>query len=262
MLSERTDQSARRSTERQRDVRSLLLRYCETRDPRARDALIRRYLPLARKLAWESRGRGEPVEDLVQVASVGLIKAIDRFDPRRTTSLASFATPTIVGELKRHFRDRGWAVHVPRSLKERSALIENAVELLWIELGRAPTMSEIAARTGVTPDEVVEARQAGTAYRTVPLYGSDGTDDDSPADTLGIEDRGFAIADHTATLERLMSVIAERERTVLRLRFRDELSQREIGERIGASQMQVSRLIRQSVDAMREFAEHGFQPAS
>jgi RNA polymerase sigma-B factor len=245
-----------------RDARSQMLRYHRTRDPHVRDDLVRRYLPLARKLAWRYRGRGEPVEDLVQVASIGLIKAIDRFDPTRSTNLVTLATPTILGELKRHFRDHGWAVHVPRSLQERSALIEKAGETLSAELGRAPTTAEIAAFTDTTPEEVVEARQAYAAYRGVPLYGpADANDEESVADTVGFEDRGFAAAEHNATLERLLRVIDEPERKVLTLRFRDELTQREIGDRVGLSQMQVSRSIRQSLAALQDAAERDFQPA-
>ena len=216
-----------------------------------------RFLPLARQLARRYQRGGEPLDDLVQVASLGLLKAIDRFDPSRETAFSSFAVPTILGELKRHFRDRGWSVRVPRDLQELVVKLEPVSEELTRELGRPPTPAEIAQRTGTTVEQVLEAREAGGAYRAISLDRP--REDDEEGDGLGgaygVEDPGFAVAEDSATIERLMRVLSEREREVLHLRFAEDLTQAEIGERIGVSQMHVSRIIRQAVNRLREAAE-------
>jgi RNA polymerase sigma-B factor len=239
--------------------RDLLLRYHHGGDLHARELLVRRFLPLARNLARRYQVAGEPIDDLVQVASIGLLKAIDRFDPERGTTLTTFAVPTILGELKRHFRDHGWAVRVPRGLQERAQRVEHATEVLCNELGRSPTTNEIAARAETTSEEVLEARQAAGAYRAIPLEVLDsGAADASPAECLGIEDPGYRRAEEAVTIEQFMSCLNDRDREILRLRFEEELIQSEIGERVGLSQMQVSRLIQRSLAALQELAE---QPA-
>jgi RNA polymerase sigma-B factor len=241
---------------RRREERRLPLRYHRADDAEAREALVRRFMPLARKLARRYPNAGEPMDDLIQVASLGLLNAIDRFDPARETTLSSFAIPTILGELKRHFRDHGWALHVPRSLQERAQRVEQANNALWRQLGRPPTSAEIAARVDATPEQVSEARQAGSAYRTVPLdHRADELDGESPIDRLAIEERGFELAETAATVEQLMSALTERQREILRLSFDEDLVQREISDRIGLSQVHVSRVLRQSIKTMRALAE-------
>jgi RNA polymerase sigma-B factor len=232
-----------------------LLERAHPGDQEARTALVARFLPLARQLARRYQRGGEPLDDLVQVASLGLLKAIDRFDPSRETAFSSFAVPTILGELKRHFRDRGWSVRVPRDLQELAVKLEPVSEELQRELGRPPTPAEIAQRTGTTVEQVLEAREAAGAYRAVSLDRPREDDEDGEGVAYGIEDPGFSVAEDSATIERLMRVLSEREREVLRLRFAEDLTQAEIGEQIGVSQMHVSRIIRQAVNRLREAAE-------
>jgi RNA polymerase sigma-B factor len=224
---------------------------------------VDRFLPLARQLARRYQRGGEPLDDLVQVASLGLLKAIDRFDPARETAFSSFAVPTILGELKRHFRDKGWSVRVPRDLQELAVRVERVGEELGRTLGRAPTTTEIAESIGATTEQVLEAREAAGAYRAVSLdrpRDDDEEDTAGVADAVGIEDPGFRLAEASATVERLMRVLTDREREVLRLRFEEDLTQSEIGARVGVSQMHVSRLIRQSVARLRDVAESGEAP--
>jgi RNA polymerase sigma-B factor len=242
---------------RTREDRRLLERYHRHGDPAAREALVARFLPLARQLARRYQRGGEPLDDLVQVASLGLLKAIDRFEPDRPTAFSSFAVPTILGELKRHFRDRGWSVRVPRDLQEMAVRVERVAEELALGLGRAPTPTEIGEHIGASTEQVLEAREAAGAYRAVSLDRPRDDDDegDGMADTMGVEDPGFGLAEDAATVERLMAVLTDREREVLRLRFAEDLTQSEIGARVGVSQMHVSRLIRQAVARLRDAAE-------
>jgi RNA polymerase sigma-B factor len=243
---------------RAREDRRLLVRLHRHGDPAAREALVDRFLPLARQLARRYQHGGEQLDDLIQVASLGLLKAIDRFDPARETAFSSFAVPTILGELKRHFRDKGWSVRVPRDLQELAVRVERVSDELSRELGRAPSVAEIAERIGTTAEQVLEAREASAAYRAVSLDRPRDDDDEGDAgmaDTFGVEDPGFGVAEDAATVERLMRVLSEREREVLRLRFAEDLTQSEIGERVGVSQMHVSRLIRHAVAQLREAAE-------
>jgi RNA polymerase sigma-B factor len=243
---------------RAQEDRRLLVRYHREGDPAAREQLVERFLPLARQLARRYQRGGEQLDDLVQVASLGLLKAIDRFDPARETAFSSFAVPTILGELKRHFRDKGWSVRVPRDLQELAVKVDRVADDMSRELGRAPTPVELAERTGVTLEQVLEAREASAAYRAVSLdrpRTDDEEDGDSYADAVGDEDPGFRLAEASATVERLMRVLSDREREVLRLRFEEDLTQSEIGARVGVSQMHVSRLIRQSIARLREEAE-------
>jgi RNA polymerase sigma-B factor len=237
--------------------RKLLTRYHRGGDSAAREQLVDRFLPLARQLARRYQRGGEQLDDLVQVASLGLLKAIDRFDPDRETAFSSFAVPTILGELKRHFRDKGWSVRVPRDLQEMAVRVDRVADEMSRELGRAPTPGEIAERTGATLEQVLEAREAAAAYRAVSLDRPRADDEESGesyADAFGAEDPGYRLAEESATVDRLMRVLSEREREVLRLRFEEDLTQSEIGRRVGVSQMHVSRLIRQSIARLREEA--------
>jgi RNA polymerase sigma-B factor len=237
--------------------RRLLERYQRDGDPAAREALVERFLPLARQLARRYQRAGEPLDDLIQVASLGLLKAIERFDPGRETAFSSFAVPTILGELKRHFRDKGWSVRVPRDLQELAVKVDRTSEEMGRELGRAPTTAELAERLDASPEQVLEAREAAGAYRAISLDRprSEEEDEGELVDAFGSEDRGFAIAEDAATVERLMRVLSDREREVLRLRFEEDLTQSEIGDRVGVSQMHVSRLIRQSLARLRAEVE-------
>jgi RNA polymerase sigma-B factor len=249
-----SDERAARADEDRR----LLVRYHRAGDPAAREQLVERFLPLARQLARRYQRGGEQLDDLIQVASLGLLKAIDRFDPARETAFSSFAVPTILGELKRHFRDKGWSVRVPRDLQEMAVRVDRISDEMSRELGRAPTTGEIAERTGASLEQVLEAREASAAYRAVSLdrpRSDDEEDGDSYADAFGIEDPGFGLAEDAATVDRLMRVLSDREREVLRLRFEEDLTQSEIGQRVGVSQMHVSRLIRQSIARLREAAD-------
>ena len=245
------------------EERRLLERYHRDADPAAREALVERFLPLARQLARRYQRAGEPLDDLIQVASLGLLKAIERFDPARETAFSSFAVPTILGELKRHFRDKGWSVRVPRDLQELAVKVDRVGADMGRTLGRVPTTDELAQQLGVSHEQVLEAREAAGAYRAVSLDRPRGDEQDEGelVDALGTEDHGFAVAEDSATVQRLMRVLTEREREVLRLRFEEDLTQSEIGIRVGVSQMHVSRLIRQSVARLRATAEGDVPPS-
>ncbi len=240
------------------DERWLFARYQRHGDRAAQEALVNRFLPLARQLARRYASGNEPLDDLVQVASLGLLKAIDRFDPSRPTAFSSFAVPTILGELKRHFRDKGWWVRVPRDLQELSVRVDRVSDDLEGELGRPPTSDEIARHIGVTTEQVLDARAAACAHRAISLDRprDDADTGDDLVDGIGADDPGYGHADATVTLERLMSVLNDRDREVLRLRFAEDLTQSEIGARVGLSQMHVSRVIRHAVAQLREVAEH------
>jgi RNA polymerase sigma-B factor len=253
------------SDQRAREERSLLERYHRQGDAQAREALVERFLPLARQLARRYQRPDEPLDDLVQVASVGLIKAIDRFDPARETAFSSFAVPTILGELKRYFRDTGWSVRVPRDLQELAVKVDRTVTALSSSLGRAPSPAEIAEATGASVEDVLEALEAAGAYQAVSLDRPRADRDDPGetfAETLGDDDPGFELAEHGATISGLMHILPARERTVLHLRFVEDLTQSEIGDRIGVSQMHVSRLIRQALGRLRDAAEVEEEEAS
>jgi RNA polymerase sigma-B factor len=227
-------------------------------DRRAREELARRFVPLARSLALRYQRSGEPLDDLLQVASLGLIKAIDRFDPDREIAFSSYAVPTILGEIKRYFRDRTWAVRVPRGLQELSLRVDRAVGELSEELRRQPSVAEIATAVDAAPDDVLEALQAGGAYRAVSFdapHGGRRADAATIADSVGIDEQGFDRAEERATLQSLMSTVTPRERDVLRMRFEQDMTQAEIGAVIGVSQMQVSRIIRQAIARLRAAAD-------
>jgi RNA polymerase sigma-B factor len=218
-----------------------------------RRRLAERWLPLARQLAGHYRVRDESYEDLLQVASLGLIKAIEGFDPDRGIAFTSYAVPTILGELRRHFRDRAWSVRVPRALQELALEVEKTAARLTAELGRSPTVEQVAETIGVPVEDVLEARMAGDAYRATSLEAPRGDDPDAPTlgDALGGVDGGFDGAEARATLSVLLDGLPERDRKVIRLRFEEDLTQTEIARRVGVSQMAISRIIRRSIDRMR-----------
>jgi len=248
-----------RGAERTREDRELFLRY-RAGDALAREQLVTRFLPLARQLARRYQRASEPLDDLLQVASVGLIKAIDRFDADREIAFSSYAVPTILGEIKRHFRDRTWAVRVPRDLQELSLKVDKAVGKLSEELRRQPSVAEIGEAVGADEEMVLEALQAGGAYRAVsfeaPRGGTGGEDEVTTlADSIGFDEEGFDRAEERATLAQLMASLTPREREVLRMRFEEDMTQAEIGAVIGVSQMQISRVIRQALARLRAAAD-------
>ena len=237
--------------------RALFARYLDPHDPVDRDMVVERFLPLARELARRYQRPDEPFDDLFQVACLGLVNAIERFDLERQVAFSSYAVPTILGEIKRYFRDRTWSVRVPRDLQDRALKVDRAVAELALELHRKPTIDEIVAKVGIDQEDVLEALDASGAYRAISLQVPWGTDDDSGdtlGDVIGIEEHGFAAAEDRATIDRLMRAITPREREVLRLRFAADLTQAEIGAQVGVSQMQVSRIIRQSISRLRAYA--------
>ena len=239
------------------EERQLFARYHASGDRDAHEALVQRFLPLARSLARRYERSSEPLDDLVQVASLGLLKAIDRFDPARANAFSSFAVPTIMGELKRHFRDKGWWLRVPRDLQELAFRVERVAEELTPELGRAPTPAEIAMRIGVSVEQVLDARDAAGAYRPIPLDPprADAEDDGTRSTSSVSRSAGTSWRSTGPRSRRLMTVLSDRERELVRLRFAEDLTQSEIGARVGVSQMHVSRMIRQIVDRLREAAE-------
>lgn len=226
-------------------------------DRHARDALVERYLPLARSLARRYERSSEPIDDLVQVASLALVRAIDRFDPGQGNAFSSFAVPTIVGELKRHFRDRTWTVRPPRGLQELTLRVQHAIDELSADLDRAPTVNELATALGSDEEHILEALQARGSHAAISLDCAGGASDEQPTlqDTLGSPDDGFARAESRVLLDGLMAGLPARSREVLRLRFEHDLTQAQIGERLGVSQMQISRLIRQALTHLRHAAE-------
>ncbi len=227
-------------------------------DRRARDELIERFLPLARKLARRYVPSSEPYEDLVQVASLGLVKAVERFDPTRGFAFTSFAVPTIVGELKRYFRDSGWALHVDRSAQERARKITEAQQELTTRTGRSPTVNEIAQYLEISEEEVLDGLQTAEAYDAISLDAPLQSDDDGAStrlDAIGDNDERLGFVDEQATIFAAARHLTKREREILFLRFSEDLTQTEIAERIGVSQMQVSRLLRRSLQRLRDLTE-------
>ena len=230
--------------------RDLLRRYHVDGDPAARDQLAEEMLPLARALAGRYAGRGEPLDDLVQVACIGIMKAIDGFDLEREVRFSSYATPTVLGEIKRHFRDRTWAMRVPRGMQEQQLVIARARDRLTSELGRSPHVGELAKAVGLSFEEVLHTIQSQEARRVRSLEEPLG-EDATLADAVGGNDPEIDRAEIRVLLSDAFAVLSERDREVLRLRFAEDLTQTEISERIGVSQMQVSRLIRQSLARLR-----------
>jgi RNA polymerase sigma-B factor len=231
-------------------------------DPDARERLVHRFLPLAEHLAFRFVGRGESRDDLEQVARLGLVHAIDRFDPSRGVQFSTFATVTIVGELKRHFRDRGWSIRVPRNLQEASMLVNRATVALWQELGRSPTVEEVSARTELASDVVLEAMEAVQAYSTSSIDAPIGEDGATTADLLGDDDPQLTMSEEWLALAPLLRGLPVRERRILYLRFFKDMTQTEIAEEIGISQMHVSRLLTQTLKFLREAGTDGGSPGA
>ena len=234
----------------------LFERYADPLDPIDRDTVIERFLPLARSLAARYQRAEEPFDDVFQVACFGLVKAVDRFDPERGVAFSSFAVPTITGEIKRHFRDRAWSVRVPRDLQELALRVDRVVGNLTRELGRQPSVDEIARETGASADDVLEAIQAFGAYRATSLDAPRRSADDRSggtlADAVGQIDDGIERAEERAALHELLRSLTRRQRLVMLLRFEEDLTQAEIGELMGISQMQISRILRQAIARLRE----------
>ena len=231
----------------------LLLRYHREGSLEARDELVVRFMPLARQLAARYRHAGEPLDDLVQVASFGLIKAVERFDPERGNSFTRFAVPTMLGEIKRHFRDKAWSVHVPRATQELVLKVGDALGTLPSKIGRSPTPRDVAEAVGAPVEDVLEAMEAATAYEAVSLDAprpSSGEEESwTLAESLSADDPGYELVEIGETLRGTLEALPARERLILRLRFEEDLTQAEIAEQVGVSQMHVSRLLRRSLDS-------------
>jgi RNA polymerase sigma-B factor len=237
------------------DDKILLRRYPEDGDLQAREQLIEQYMSLVRSLARRYSYRGEQLEDLVQIGAIGLIKAIDRFDLDRGVELTTYATPNIIGEIKRHFRDKGWSVRVPRGLQELNVQHSRLVEQLTVQLSRSPTIPELAKAAGVEEEQVLEALESGRAYTSLSLsVGGGGGDDDDldPLESLGTEEHQYEVSEDRAVLAPGFKALDERERKILQLRFFEGLTQSQIAQQVGISQMHVSRLIRRSLEKIRE----------
>jgi RNA polymerase sigma-B factor len=236
------------------DLGQLFLRWQRQADPNAREALVRRFMPLTRSLARRYDRSSEPFEDLLQVASVGLLKALDRFDPERGHSFPSFAVPTILGEMRRYFRDCGWSVHVSRGDQERALKVRDAQETLTNERGHAPTVNQLAVYLELDAEQVIDALQATQAYEALSLDAPrPGAEDEAMTfgDAMGQEDERYELIELDATIVAALKHIPARERSMLHMRFVEDLTQTEIATRIGISQMQVSRLLRRSLDQLR-----------
>jgi RNA polymerase sigma-B factor len=231
----------------------------EAASTEARDQLVRLHLPLVEHLARRFAGRGEPYDDLVQVGTIGLIKAVDRFDTDRGVEFSTYATPTIVGEIKRHFRDRGWAIRVPRRLQELRLSLTTATADLSQELGRSPTVPELAERIGVSDEEIIEGLESAMAYTTLSLDAPDGSGDrpSSVADNLGEYDDALALVEDRETIKPLMELLDERSRRIVGLRFFRGMTQSQIAAEIGISQMHVSRLLSRALETLREKLDEG-----
>jgi RNA polymerase sigma-B factor len=221
---------------------------------RARDELVEMHLPLVEYLARRFRNRGEPLDDLVQVATIGLIKSVDRFDLERGVEFSTYATPTIVGEIKRHFRDKGWAIRVPRRLQELKLLLTKATSELSQKNGRSPTVAELAGHLQLTEEEVLEGLESANAYSAVSLDAPDGADDDSPSvsDSLGMEDEALEGVEYRESLKPLLEKLPPREKKILLLRFFGNMTQSQIATELGISQMHVSRLLARTLAQLRQ----------
>jgi RNA polymerase sigma-B factor len=242
------------SVEDRKELRRKFVEYKQTNERRLRNELIEAHRSLASHLARRFANRGEPFDDLLQVAYLGMLKAVERFDPDRGLEFSTFATATVEGELKRHFRDRTWSIRVPRRPQELHLRLGNAVNDLSQRLKRPPRVSELASELGVSEDDVLEAMEVGGAYRSASL-------DARPADNgetmtlesrLGAHDSGFDLAEHRVLLERLLEELPDRERTIVRLRFFEDMTQTEIAQEVGISQMHVSRLLARTLVQLRD----------
>jgi RNA polymerase sigma-B factor len=242
--------------DRRQELKALFVAYAQDRDASLRDRIIAAHLGLAEYLARRFANRGEPLDDLFQVASLGLLKAVDRFDPDRGVEFSTYATHTIVGELKRHFRDKGWAIKAPRRMQDLYLQLGKVVGSLGQELGRSPTIAELAAEVRVSEEEVLEALEAGQAYRSTSLDAPTGNEEgETLATRLGAEDPSLEDAETRATLSPLLVQLPPLERSILHMRFFEGLTQSEIAGRLGVSQMHVSRLLARSVSTLRSAAE-------
>lgn len=233
----------------------LFRRYKEEGDVEAREKLVMSHMNLVRFLANKFKNRGEPLDDLIQVGYLGLLKAIDRFDPSRGLEFTTYATPTIMGEIKRHFRDKGWSVRVPRRLQELSAKVNQATDVLTIELQRSPKIEEIAEYLDASVDEVLEAMESSSAYSSVPLEGTGNNDnDDAPSvlDRYATEDSALNFTDDRLIIQEALKGFSPREREVIDLRFLQGMTQIEIAEQLGISQVQVSRLLRRTLKKIQD----------
>lgn len=233
----------------------LFRRYKEEGDVEAREKLVMSHMNLVRFLANKFKNRGEPLDDLIQVGYLGLLKAIDRFDPSRGLEFTTYATPTIMGEIKRHFRDKGWSVRVPRRLQELSAKVNQATDMLTTELQRSPKIEEIAEYLDASVDEVLEAMESSSAYSSVPLEGTGNNDnDDAPSvlDRYATEDSALNFTDDRLIIEEALKGFSPREREVIDLRFLQGMTQIEIAEQLGISQVQVSRLLRRTLKKIQD----------
>ena len=242
---------------RAREERALFARLAAG-DPRARDLLVCRFLPLARRLALRYRRSHEPLDDVLQVASVGLIKAIDGYDAQRETAFASYAIPTILGEIKRYFRDRTWAVRVPGQVQDLVLRVERTIHELTEECCRQPTLAEIVVAVDASEDDVLEALQAGGAYRPLSLDEPCADADENIVtlgDSIGVDDHGFGRVEGRETFTAMLGALTARERGVLRMRFEHDMAQADIAAAIGISQMHVSRIIRQAIARLRYAAD-------
>jgi RNA polymerase sigma-B factor len=234
--------------------KALLRRYHEHGDLQAREQLIEQYMSLVRSLARRYAYRGEQFDDLVQIGAIGLIKAIDRFDINRGVELTTYATPNIIGEIKRHFRDRSWAVRVPRGLQELNVQLSKLIEQLTVQLARSPTVPELAKAAGVEEEAVLEALESGRAYSSLSLSqgaGSEDGDEIDPLESLGEIEHEYEVSEDRAVLAPGFRVLEPRERTILHLRFFEGLTQSQIAQQVGISQMHVSRLIRRALEKIR-----------
>ncbi len=240
------------------DSGELFARWQQDEDQGAREALVERFMPLARSLARRYDRSSEPYEDLLQVAALGLLKAMDRFDPARGPSFASFAIPTILGEMRRYFRDSGWSLHVPRGDKERALKVRDAQEAFANEHGHAPTVGQLAQYLELEDEQVIDALLAIQAYESLSLDAPrPGADDDAITygDSVGEDDARYELIELDATVVAVLDQIPARERQILRMRFVDGLTQTQIAGRVGVSQMQVSRLLRRSLEQLRALTQ-------
>jgi RNA polymerase sigma-B factor len=236
----------------ERSVDALLLSYHREGDRDARERALVELMPLVRALASRYAGRGEPLEDLVQVGALGLVKAVDRFDVDRGVEFSSYAVPTIVGEIRRHFRDKAWAMHVPRRIKELSVRLSRVLDELTTELGRSPTVAELAEAAGAEEEEVIDALDSAHAYSTRSLHAPfEEGGDDSLAEKLGEEELGYRDVEDGSIVATGLDALDERERRIVELRFFDEMTQSQIAAEVGISQMHVSRLLRRALVKMR-----------
>lgn len=250
-----TDKATGKTAWDKERTHELFRRYKEEGDMDAREKLVMSHLNLVRFLANKFKNRGEPIDDLMQVGYLGLLKAIDRFDPARGLEFTTYATPTIMGEIKRHFRDKGWSVRVPRRLQELSAKVNQATDELTTELQRSPTVEEIARYLDATVDEVLEAMESSSAYSSVPLEAPGSPDsDDAPSvlDRYASEDSELAFTDDRLVIEEALAGFSPREREVIELRFVKGMTQIEIAQKLGISQVQVSRLLRRTLKKIQD----------